>query len=535
MSKRSAVTRSTRFQYHPATYSFALALLGILAIIAAVGCGGSDKPDNLPSKTYAVLGSITDCSKFSVIDAKYTLKSNGVNDSDATKIAQAIDTSVKDAADCSGTVKAAQTRVTALSDKSNAVQVSNAITGSATPLDKSKQALITQIDAALKTPTGQQYKSDLEALRKRVDDAKTQADLDKVQTDLNAKLLAVLGTTSTTTATTTSTTTVTPTPSANKDFEDAKAKLLADIDARLKDATGSLKSDLEALRKQVADQAKTVQQLLDATKELTKKLQGSPSVTTTQPGGTTTTPNNGGSVTTNTACGPITWGPAGPAPGAFTTDSPTQVREAIDVMKIPNDTKPYVTIHKACPGNDVPNGWIVGSSYTEAQGTKVSAGFLPAGTCVDYDPGATQITGTIEHTYKYHDKWWRSYLSTNGSAVGLKFTVYWTPCVFPDGYKVTTTSFPAVATTSTTAGFSCNTPPTKAADMVTVFPGTKESNWVPDPTYKYGWTYIGPEVVTLTWKDGIHHFDYDAKPGLGATKVGENPPPGSAFTVWFCA
>lgn len=527
MSKRSAVTGGTRFQYKEGPIAlFVVLALAISMMVISAACNGDDKPANLPSKTYSVLNGITDCSKFSVDDAKNTLKSNDVNDSDATKISQAIDTSVKGVADCEGTVKAAKTRVNALSDKSNAVQVSAAITGDSTPLGKNKQTLLAQIDAALKTPTGQQHKDELEALRKQVDDAKTQADLDKVQTDLNAKLLAVLGTTSTTTTTTPGTPTGTPTPSG--DFEAAKKALLDQITASINSATGSLKSDLEALRKQVNDQAKTIQQLLDARDQLTKKLQSSPSATATTPSSsTTTTPNNnGGGQTTMTKCGPLKWGPAGQAPGTGTSDSTKQVNEAVQLMQVDLKSVDYVTIHKFCPGDDTPNGWVVGSSWTEANNVNVKANYLPAGVCIDYDPGATQVTGHIYHTQVLNSQWSRTQIDEVGAASGLKFTVYWTPCAFTDGTPSwpgngTTTAQPTVAATST-AG--C---PATAKDVATLT-NTPES-WSKLGDEPCAWLYNGTKT-SFTVPQG-YEADYDAGGYGGKKQAGESVPSGTAFTL----
>lgn len=533
MSKRSAVTGGTRFQYKEGPIAlFVVLALAISMMVISAACNGDDKPANLPSKTYSVLNGITDCSKFSVDDAKNTLKSNDVNDSDATKISQAIDTSVKGVADCEGTVTAAKKRVNALSDKSNAVQVVTAITGGATTLDTTKMQLIADIDKALKTPAGQQNKSDLEALRKRVDDAVTQSDLDKVQKDINSKVVAILAaggsTTPGTTTTTTAGSTPTGTPTPNADFEAVKKQLLDDLDSRIKDATGSLKTDLEALRKQVADQAKTTQQLYDAMKELTKKLQSSPSSTTTQPGSsTTTTPNNnGGGQTTMTKCGPLKWGPAGQAPGTGTSDSTKQVNEAVQLMQVDLKSVDYVTIHKFCPGDDTPNGWVVGSSWTEANNVNVKANYLPAGVCIDYDPGATQVTGHIYHTQVLNSQWSRTQIDEVGAASGLKFTVYWTPCAFTDGTPSwpgngTTTAQPTVAATST-AG--C---PATAKDVATLT-NTPES-WSKLGDEPCAWLYNGTKT-SFTVPQG-YEADYDAGGYGGKKQAGESVPSGTVFTL----
>jgi hypothetical protein len=150
-------------------------------------------------------------------------------------------------------------------------------------------------------------------------------------------------------------------------------------------------------------------------------------------GGTQRPSGNGGSA--QTSCGTITWGSAGPAPGTGMDDSAAQVAEAVQVMDVSPEDAEHVTIHKFCPGDDTPNGWVVGSSWTESQGVVVTAGFLPAGVCVDYDHNVTTVSGDQEHTQVLNPRWSRTLLASDGSASGLKFTVYWTPCVFTDGFR----------------------------------------------------------------------------------------------------
>lgn len=562
MSKRSAVTGGTRFQYHPATISFALALLGILAIFAAVGCSNDGDAD-LPSKTILVVGGIDTKVDPEVTTLKANLKAQKVDDDDADTIATALDTALSGNVDRPAVVDGIETRLRGLQPNATITLVKNAISGDSTPLGKAKQDLLTQIDTALKTPTGQQYKSDLEALRKRVDESKTQADLDKVQVDLNAKLLAVLGTTSTATTTTTASASPspsgTPAPGSLSDADFAKIRNIIDeavkqavkdqnsnfalalIDLRNQLETGTNKAKADVIAK-LDSIAKTGNDDIKNTVKELKKLLNDPNyrVQLPQTGGPngTPVPNTAGGQTFTAKCGTFTWGPAGPAPGADSNDSPTQVRAAIKAMSVPEASQPLVTIHKMCDGDDTPNGWVIGTSSSEAAGIRVSADFLPAGVCLDYDPNVTEIKGEIEHTQRFHDRWARSFLISDGKLVtSLKTTVYWTPCTFTDGYKVKTTSVVTSGPKPSTAtsGFSCSNLPKTADDLVSVFPGTKKSNWMQHPDFKHGWLYIGPEVVTLKWVEGVHHFNYDANPGNGTTKVGETPPAGSAFTVWFCS
>ena len=337
------------------------------------------------------------------------------------------------------------------------------------------------------------------------------------------------------TPSTAATATPTGTPGATPLTEEKVKQIAEEAARKAVEAAGATGLTYEQVQKAINDavtravsefnknKGLTEAQVREIINDALKNISGGPG----KPGPSTTPPTGGEKFTTT--CGTFTWGPAGPAPGADTDDSGEQVREAISVMKVPDASAQFVTIHKACPGDDVPNGWIIGSSYTESKGIRVSADFLPAGVCVDYDPNVTKLKGDIEHTQKFHDRWSRSFLVSDGSIETLKTTVYWTPCVFTDGYVVKTTSVTKTVHTSSTSGFSCSNLPTKAADLVTVFPNTKESSWAPNPEYKHGWIYNGPDVK-LTWVEGVHHFNYDG----GTTKEGETPPEGSAFTVWFC-
>lgn len=252
--------------------------------------------------------------------------------------------------------------------------------------------------------------------------------------------------------------------------------------------------------------------------------------------GTTATPQTGqppaggrqqtlqGTGTTATSCGPIAWGPAGPAPGAFTNDSAAQVAEAVQVMRA-EASRDHVTVHKFCPGDDTPNGWIVGSSWTESQGIRVTANFLPAGVCVDYDPGATQVNGTVYHTQVLNPRWSRTQIMSDGSASGLKFTVYWTPCVFTDGTpswdgKVTTQQAPSAPAPGTSSG--C---PTSAQD-VAARTNSNATNWKQNPQFSNGWIYAGPVIDGFDVPAG-GKVDYD-----GGSADSGRVPRGSAFTYW---
>ena len=231
-----------------------------------------------------------------------------------------------------------------------------------------------------------------------------------------------------------------------------------------------------------------------------------------------------GGITTQTACGSVTWGPAGAAPGSDTTDSMVQVNEAAAAMDVDPTSALTLTVHKMFPGCDVPNGWILGSSMTEANGIKVSAGHLPAGTCIDYDPGATQITGEVWHTEVQNPKWTRTLLKSDGSATGLKMTVYWTPCVFKDGFQPTGQ---ILTSANPVSSGPCPTSADSAANML----GGSASDWSAVPPN--GWRYSGSTTIGPLTAPTTAVIDYDpATGGSGRAKAGEQTPEGTAFTVY---
>ena len=509
MSKRSAVTGGTRFQYHPATLSFALALLGILAIFAAVGCS-DDK--NVRSASAEALNS---------------LSSQTTPDDTAVHSALALKLSGDDLTSVDSAVKDART-----SRNATIPQIANALSsGSGNGRDDTVR-IINNVNKAGATPSASASSSPAGSATSTTTTTQSAASGTLTDADL-AKIRAVLDDAI-----------KQATQSQNANFAAALTELRKQFDAGTNQAKADVIAKLDSIAKTGSDDIKKAvdefKKLLNDPNYRVQLPQNVPPTGTPTPRpATTPTPNNNGGQTFTVKCGTFTWGPAGPAPGADSNDSPTQVREAIAAMKVPEASQPFVTIHKMCDGDDTPNGWVIGTSSSEALGVRVSADFLPAGVCLDYDPNVTTIEGEIEHTQRFHDRWSRSFLITDGKLVtSLKTTVYWTPCTFTDGYKVKTTSVVTSGSKSTstaTTGFSCSNLPTKAADLVKVFPGTKESNWMQNPDFKHGLLYIGPEVVTLNSVEGVHHFNYDKNGSPGTTKVGETPPPGSAFTVWFCA
>ncbi len=243
------------------------------------------------------------------------------------------------------------------------------------------------------------------------------------------------------------------------------------------------------------------------------------------PNNTTTVITQGGGMTTNTKCGPVTWGPAGPAPGVGTSDSAKQVNEAVQTMQVDLNSATHVTVHKFCPGDDTPNGWIVGSSWTEANRVVVKANYLKAGVCVDYDPNVTKVTGDVYHTQVLNPLWARTQIKSDGSASGLKFTAYWTPCAFTDG----TPSWPgngSVASTATPTPGSDSCPAT-AGDVATL---TKTpATWAKLGNEPCAWLYSGTKV-SFTVPSG-YEVDYDAGGQAGKKRAGEAVPSGIVFTL----
>lgn len=315
--------------------------------------------------------------------------------------------------------------------------------------------------------------------------------------------------------------TTTPTPGSSA--EQIKAEILRLIDQKILQAQNENKALLESLRRDIdARTAQSVAEQKAFLEQLVKSIQVVPNAPATPPPGKTAVPSNGGGQTTMTKCGPLTWGPAGQAPGTGTTDSAKQVSDAVQAMQVDLNSAQHVTIHKFCPGDDTPNGWIVGSSWTEANGVNVKANMLPAGVCVDYDPGATKITGDVYHTQVLTPRWSRTQLKGDGSASGLKFTVYWTPCAFTDG----TPSWPGNDTLVQPASAAPAGCPATANDVavLTKTPAT----WNKLGNEPCAWLYNGT-AVSFTVPKG-YEVDYDAGGRGGKKFEGETVPSGIVFT-----
>lgn len=204
-------------------------------------------------------------------------------------------------------------------------------------------------------------------------------------------------------------------------------------------------------------------------------------------------------------------GPAGSAP--------QNVQEAARILQ--TDLQ-FLTLLNPRPGDDLVIGWIIGTTATErVLGIQLSAGNIPSGTCVDYDPGASQVTGNIVHQQDFTSMWRRVLLGSNGTFRGLKATVYWTPCVFTDGFQ-------------TVVGSSQSGQPAPSAcpqsqDDVKRLIGNNAGSWSKLPNEPCSWLYAGPSIG-FTVPQG-YEVDYDALGRPGKKNAGEAIPPGTVFTL----
>jgi hypothetical protein len=128
----------------------------------------------------------------------------------------------------------------------------------------------------------------------------------------------------------------------------------------------------------------------------------------------------------------ITWGPAGAAP--------QDAMSAATALGISPQDAVYLTELFPAPGNDTRIGWVLGTTVSQDQGVVVTARTVQAGLCVDYDPGASNLTGIASGTVDFTRQWRRTLLSSAGTFSGLKATFYWTPCVLTGGTPVIVTS-----------------------------------------------------------------------------------------------
>lgn len=496
MSKRSAVTGGTRFQYHPATYSFALALLGILAIIAAVGCS-DDK--NVRSASAEALNS---------------LSSQTTPDDTAVHSALALKLSGDDLTSVDSAVKDART-----SRNATIPQIANALSsGSGNGRDDTVR-IINNVNKAGATPSASASSSPAGSATSTTTTTQSAAGGTLTDADL-AKIRAVLDDAI-----------KQATQSQNANFAAALTELRKQFDAGTNQAKADIIAKLDSIAKTGSDDIKkAVEEFKKLLNDPNYKVQlpqtVPPTGTPTPRPATTPTSNNGGGLSTMTKCGPLTWGPAGQAPGVGTSDSAKQVAEAVQVMQVELNSAEHVTIHKFCPGDDTPNGWIVGSSWTESNGVNVKANYLPAGVCIDYDPGATQVTGHVYHTQVLNPRWSRTQIDENGAASGLKFTVYWTPCAFTDG----TSSWPGNGNTTpqptTTSTSTAGCPAT--AKEVAGLTKTPET-WSKLDNEPCAWLYMGVKVG-LTVPQG-YEVDYDAGGKAGKLQAGAAVPEGIVFTL----
>lgn len=134
--------------------------------------------------------------------------------------------------------------------------------------------------------------------------------------------------------------------------------------------------------------------------------------------------------------------------------APQNVEDAARVLGV--DATQYLTVLYPRPGDSTAIGWVLGTSASESAGTRVSARTVPSGVCVDYDHGASSVSGQIAQSERLTANWTRALLSSQGGFTGLKATFYWTPCVFTSQSNVTTAGS-GPATSQQRAGNPCLT------------------------------------------------------------------------------
>lgn len=227
---------------------------------------------------------------------------------------------------------------------------------------------------------------------------------------------------------------------------------------------------------------------------------GNPSGTVVPQQGVDNTP-----IKADRTCGPSPkpanyWGPAGEAPQCL--------KDAASVLQA---DPTYLGIVNPRPGDNTATGWTLATSGTEQQGIILQAGHVPAGTCVDYDPGASTLTGKVEHTQLFNPKWRRTLLAEDGSFQGLKMTVYWTYCNFSDGYQSPVNNS---AQKSTPSSKSSTSEPTKfqpwsdpglAAARAANSSLAQQSSWL--SVSDGGYQYTAGTQVSLTVPNGYAVVD----------------------------
>lgn len=242
--------------------------------------------------------------------------------------------------------------------------------------------------------------------------------------------------------------------------------------------------------------------------------EGTPVPTATAPMATfaeaSPTPTSASSRTVSLSVG--AWGPAGPAP--------QKVEDAARVLE--TDVQ-FLTLLNPKPGDDLVIGWVIGTTATErVLGMQLSAKNIPVGTCVDYDPGASEVTGRFVHQQDFTSMWRRVLMESDGTFQGLKITAYWTPCVFTDGFK--TVTGPTTSSEASSVAISSICP--SYAEAVAERTNSDAANWVQHPQFPNGWIYAGPIIEGFDVPAG-GKVDYD-----GGSAESGSVPEGSAFTYW---
>ena len=209
------------------------------------------------------------------------------------------------------------------------------------------------------------------------------------------------------------------------------------------------------------------------------------------------------------------WSSAGPAPQTLTD---AQARLGVGSSR-------DMTVQYPCPGDDTVIGWVVGTTDSEARGVIQTLDFIPAGTCVDFDPGASQVSGNIVHSQDFTPRWSRVLMESDGSAKGLKFTVWWTTCDFTDGFQAGPSSTgvtPPAEQPPVAQG--CPTTQTEAASLI----GGLSKYWSDDPNSPNGWLYgynspnSNVPKAELTTPEGFVVFTPGHPAGTAGLAVGKS-------------
>jgi hypothetical protein len=108
--------------------------------------------------------------------------------------------------------------------------------------------------------------------------------------------------------------------------------------------------------------------------------------------------------------------------------APQSVMEATQALGVSGEDALFLTVLYARPGEPTAIGWVLGTSSSQAAGKILTASHVPQGICVDYDPGASTLSGPKSWVVEFLPVWHRALTSDVNQFSGLKATFYWTEC-----------------------------------------------------------------------------------------------------------